>query len=243
MRFKVEFETEKETLPLDYRRKLISYLKDSLEDYNHEIYKAMYKDGHRPKGFCFGIYFLPEVDIAKGGITLHSKRFIANFSTYDVLVGVHLINAFLLKRGKWTSLADTGNKLKVQKVVKLPEHRINSNTVGFKTLSPIAVRDHDRETSKDWYLTFEDEGFEEIWKRNMITEMQGALGRDVSSDVKEMKFKPIKLKKTVVLNYDIYIPSTIGSFVIEGEKYLLDYIYKAGMGSRRALSFGCLDVL
>lgn len=243
MRFKVEFETSKEFLLLDYRRKFVSFLKNALEDYSQDIYKEMYEKGNEPKGFCSSIYFLPEVDIAKEGITLHSKRLVASFSTYDLLIGVHLINAFLLKRNKWSSLADTGNELKVLSVVKLPERPITSNKLSFKTLSPIVIRDHDKNTCQDWYLTFEDDNFEKVWKRNLKTELQASLGRDVSADVDALKFEPIKLKKTVVLNYDIYIPCTIGSFFVKGEKYLLEYLYKAGLGSRRSLSFGCLEIL
>ncbi|MHB8089626.1 MAG: CRISPR-associated endoribonuclease Cas6, partial [Anaerolineaceae bacterium] len=120
---------------------------------------------------------------------------------------------------------------------------ITDNAVRFKILSPIVIRDHDEKEGKDWYLTFEDEGFEEIWKRNLKTELQNTFGRDVSGDINALRIKPIHLKKTVVKSYGIYIPCTIGSLVLEGEKYLLEYLYKAGAGSKRSMGFGCLDVV
>ncbi len=243
MRIKVEFETKKEELPLELRRKFISYLKSAFEDYNPDIFAALYGGGHAPKAFCFGIYFLPEVVIAKEGITLSSRRFNIFFATQDVLMGVHLINAFMLRRNKWFPLADWDNQLKVLTITKVQEHPIMTDTVSFKILSPLVIRDHDEETGKDWYLTFEDEEFEKVWKRNLKSELQNTFGRDVCADIDALQIKPIHLKKTVVLNYGIYIPCTIGSFVLEGEKFLLEYFYKAGIGSRRSLGFGCLDLM
>ncbi|NLI93064.1 MAG: CRISPR-associated endoribonuclease Cas6 [Peptococcaceae bacterium] len=243
MRIKVEFETKQETLPLEYRRKFISYLKSALEDYNEDLYAALYESGHTPKSFCFSIYFLPEATVAKEGVTLHSKRFIACFITPDVLMGVHLINALLGRGKRWVPLADCQNQLKILSVTKVQEYPITGNTVAFKILSPVVVRDHGKKEGRDWYLTFEDEEFESVWKRNLKSELQHTFGRDVRSDVDALQLKPIHLKKTVVLNYGIYIPSTLGNFVLEGEKYLLDYLYKAGIGSKRALGFGCLDIL
>lgn len=243
MRIKIEFETKSEYFPIDYRRKFISYLKGALEDYDQDVFADLYKDGHSPKQFCFSLYFLPEVAITKDGITLHSKRFLVWFTTTDALTGVHLVNALMARRNKWFPIADCKNKLKALSITKVKEYPITSNAVSFKILSPIVIRDHNEEEKKDWYLTFEDENFEEIWKRNLKTELQNSFGRDVSSDISALCIKPIHLRKMVVRSYGIYIPCTIGSLTIEGEKYLLEYLYKAGLGSKRALGFGCLDVV
>ncbi|MDD3654835.1 MAG: CRISPR-associated endoribonuclease Cas6 [Desulfotomaculaceae bacterium] len=241
MRFKIEFETECEELPIDYRRKFLSYLKTAIRDYNQDLFAALY-GGNTPKSFCFSVYFLPEVTVAKDGITLHNKRFHVWFTTQDVLMGVHLINALMVRRNKWFPMADC-NKLKVLSITKVRERHVTGNVVHFKILSPIVIRDHDEKEGKDWYLTFEDDGFEEIWKRNLKSELQNTFGRDVSNDINALRLKPIHLKKTVVKNYGIFIPCTIGSLVMEGEKYLLEYLYKAGVGSRRSMGFGCLDTV
>ncbi|PKM86172.1 MAG: CRISPR-associated endoribonuclease Cas6 [Firmicutes bacterium HGW-Firmicutes-12] len=242
MRIKAEFETASAELPIDYRRKLLSYLKCAFEDYDKELFLALYGGGHAPKSFCFSTYFGPKVIISSNGITLDSKRFTMWFTTPDVLMGVHLVNALMTRRNKWYPIADCQNKLKLLSITKVQEHTITSNVVPFKILSPIVIRDHDEREGKDWYLTHEDDRFEEIWKRNLKTELKSAFGRDVISDIEALQMRPIHLKKTVVLNYDIYIPCTIGSLVLEGDRYLLEYFYKAGVGSRRSLGFGCLNV-
>lgn len=243
MRIKVEFETKAEEFSLEYRRKFISYLKSAFEDYNQDLYAALYENGHTPKSFCFSVYFLPEAKVSREGVTLHSKRFITYFTTPDVLMGIHLINALLGRGNRWFPLADCENQLKVLSVTKMQEYPINANALAFKILSPIIVRDHDRKVGRDWYFTFEDEEFGSVWKRNLKSELRQTFGRDVRSDIDALQIKPIRLKKTVIFNYGIYIPGTIGTFMLEGEKYLLEYLYKAGMGSRRSLGFGCLDVV
>jgi CRISPR-associated endoribonuclease Cas6 len=243
MRVKVEYETKNEGLPLEYRRKYISYLKSAFEDYNQDLYTVLYGPGNAYKSFCFSLYFLPEVKVAKEGISLFSKRFLATFTTPDVLMGVHLVNALMGRRNRWMPLADWDNQIKIASLTKMPEYPITNNAVAFKILSPIVIRDHDEKTGKDWYLTWEDEDFEQVWKRNLQSELRNVFDRDVRSDVEALRIKPVRLRKTVVLHYGIHIPVTIGTFVLEGEKYLLEYLYKSGAGSRRSMGFGCLDVI
>ncbi|ADY55688.1 CRISPR-associated protein Cas6 [Syntrophobotulus glycolicus DSM 8271] len=242
MRIKVELETKEETLPLNYREKFLSYLKKIFEDHNRDIYQALYSSGANYKPLCSAIYFRPEVEIVKTGITLKSKRFVATFTTRDVMMGVHLINALLSRRNHWAPLADTGNQLKITAVTKVREHEM-TDTAAFRILSPVVVRDHDQKEGRDWYLTFEDKLFEAVWKRNLKSELRTVLGRDAGHDVDGLNIKPIQLRKTVVLCYSIYLPCTIGTFALEGEPYLLDYLYKSGLGSKRSLGFGCLDIL
>ena len=242
MRIRIEFETECERLPIDYRRKFLSYLKGAFKEYNQELFTALYGEGHSPKSFCFSVYFVPEVTITKDGINLHSKRFLVWLTSNDVLMGVHLVNAFMTRCNKWFPMADCNNRLKALSITRVKEYLITTNVIHFKILSPIVIRDSNKKEGKDWYLTFEDAGFEEVWKRNLKTELQNIFGRDVSGDITALHINPIHLKKTVVKSYGIYIPCTIGSLVLEGEKYLLEYLYKAGMGSKKALGFGCLDL-
>lgn len=242
MRIKVEFAASDEHLPIDYRRKFLSYLKSAIEDYNSDLYRSLYGEGHAPKSFCSSIYFLPKVTISKDDICLYSKRLYAIFTTRDMLLGIHLVNALMARINKWFALADS-NRLKVISIIKVQEAVINTNAVFFKILSPIVIRDHDEKAERDWYLTFEDDRFEDVWKRNLKTELQAVLKQDVSNDVDGLILKPVALKKTVVKHYGICIPSTVGTMVLEGEKYLLEYLYKAGIGSRRSMCFGCIDVV
>ena len=170
MRIKIEFETECKEIPIDYRGKFLSFIKNAFYDYSLELFTEFYENGSQLKPFCFSIYFVPEVNVGKDGIVLHSKRFIVFFTSPDVLMGVHLVNAFISRRYRWLPFADCNNKLRILSIYKVQEPCVNSNVIPFKILSPIVVRDHNKKTGKDWYYTFEDDGFEEIWKRNLKVE-------------------------------------------------------------------------
>lgn len=243
MRIKIEFETEKENFPIEYRKKFLSYFKSTVKAYNEDLFDAMYNGNHLMKPFCSSIYFLPKVDVTSNGIILSSKRFFVKFTTPDILTAVHILNAFMTSRNKWLPLANCENKVKVLSVSKLKEQKIIGNNIMVKILSPIVVRDHNSETGNDWYLVYEDEKFEAVWKRNLKSELAEVFGRDVTADIDALKIIFVHSKKVVVKNYSIYIPCTMGTMVLEGENYLLEYLYKAGIGSKRSMGFGYVDVI
>lgn len=243
MRIKIEFETENENLPIEYRKKFLSYFKSVIWDYNEDLFAAMYSGKTLMKPFCSSLYFLPEVEISTNGIALASKRFSVKFTTPDILTAVHILNAFVSRKNKWLPLSNCDNKVKVLSVSKINEKKINGNSAMLKILSPIVIRDHNRETGNDWYFVFEDEKFEETWKRNLKSELDTNFSWDVAADIDALKMIPIQLKKVVVKNYNIYVPCTIGTMVLEGENYLLEYLYKAGIGSKRSMGFGYIDVI
>lgn len=195
------------------------------------------------KSFCSSLYFLPEVKISNSGIILSSKRFSVKITTPDILTAVHIFNAFMKRKNKWAPLADSKNRIKILSVNKIPEKKIKSNSAMFKIFSPIVVRNHNCATGNDWYLVFEDADFIEIWKRNLKSEVTKSFGRNVTADIEALKITPVKLKKVVVKNYGIYIPCTIGTLVMEGENYLLEYLYKAGIGSKRSMGFGYVELI
>lgn len=242
MRIKVEFETENPKLPIEYRRKFLSYLKKSIQTYDSDLFDMMY-DGCSKKSFCSSIYFLPEVIIDEKSVELNSKRFFAQFTTTDISIGIHLLNALMMKKNQWVPLSDCQNKIRVISICKLKEKNIEGNCIKAKILSPVIVRDHCKETDKDWYLVYNDPKFEEVFKRNLKSELKDIFNRNVTYDVDALKLTPITLKKIVVKNYGIYIPCTIGSFALEGECYLLEYLYKSGIGSKKSMGFGYIDLL
>ena len=51
MRIKVDFETENPELPIEYRRKFLSYLKNCIKTYDSDIFDMLY-DGSTKKSFC-----------------------------------------------------------------------------------------------------------------------------------------------------------------------------------------------
>ena len=62
-------------------------------------------------------------------------------------------------------------------------------------------------------------------------------------DFKDLKITILKNKIVKVKNYNIVIPSNISILEIQSKPYILDYLYKSGIGSKNAQGFGMVDII
>ncbi len=243
MRFHFICELENNLLPIDYRRKIVSYLKSCIEKSNKDFFEEIYGKGKNAnKEFTMSVYFVPETIIGKDNICVNSKKIIINLSTPDVYTGIQIYNALSSHKFIWYRLSND-NSLRVIKITNEKEKIITQGKAVFNTLSPIVIRDHDKETGKDWFYSFEDENAAEILKRNLKTELEGKFSRDISYDIKMLKIDLIKMSKVIVKSYGLKIPASLGVLSIEGEQYLLQYLYQRGLGSKRSLCFGMVELI
>ncbi|MDP4177447.1 MAG: CRISPR-associated endoribonuclease Cas6 [Bacillota bacterium] len=242
MRFSIYCELEDSNMPLDYRRKLVSFFKYAVCNYDKNLYELLYgKSKNEPKDFCFSVYF-PEAKIGSDEINIKSKKLIINISIYDLELGLYIYNSLIMQQWKFYELS-TYNKIRISNIVFKKEKVIKTDRVKFKTLSPIVIRDHNKMTGKDWYLTFEDNTYEEILKRNLKSQLLSEFGQEVVEHINNLKIINVSMKKVIVKSYDINVACSIGSFILEGKQYLLNYFYKAGLGSKRGLGFSFLDIV
>ena len=59
MRLKLNFDLENEFLPIQYRKSVISFIKQSLSEYNVEYYKKFYNDRDTIiKPYTFAVFFV-----------------------------------------------------------------------------------------------------------------------------------------------------------------------------------------
>lgn len=61
--------------------------------------------------------------------------------------------------------------------------------------------------------------------------------------VDTFRIEPINAKKIVVKYYEKQIECSTGIFKISGDKKLLEYLYKAGMGSNHSAGFGMFQII
>ena len=61
--------------------------------------------------------------------------------------------------------------------------------------------------------------------------------------VDTFKIKPIKAKKIIIKFYEKYIECSTGTFELSGNKELLEYLYKSGMGSKHSAGFGMFQII
>ncbi len=243
MRFHFTFELENEVIDVNYRRKILSFLKNAIEKSDKQFYHELYGNGSNiNKDFTMSVYFVPETQYGTETISVKSKRVIVNMSTPDSLTGIQLYNAMCGQ--KFIKYRFSGeNSLRLVKIQNEKEKLITQNRAVFNTMSPIVIRDHNRETGRDWFYTFEDEPAVDILKRNLEAELSGKFQRDIGYDIRQLKIEFIRMKKVIIKNYELKIPCSLGIFSMEGDQYLLQYLYQRGVGAKRSLCFGMLDLI
>lgn len=237
MRFKMYFELEQPQIDIQYRKSIISYIKHAIQDYDENLYQEIYARNSK-KTFTWAP-ILARPKFGQETIELQDSNFSILFSAYNYLYALHIYNAFLAQQQKKFSLNQ--NSMILKNIVMIPEKTINSNKIQVKMASPIICRNHNRETLKDMYYSFERPEFEKYIRINIEEQMKQ---ENLDSSLLEgFKIMPISSKKAIVKLYEKKIETSIGQFQLEGNKQLLDYLYKAGIGAKKAMGFGLMEIV
>lgn len=241
MRFCIELEFDQNEIPLDYRKYFMSFLKNAFLKYDMEWFNELYHENDpRIKNFTFAIH-LNKPEFGRTAILLSDLKVMLNFSTGDPTIGIHFYNSLLKQLYKPYPFG-AANNIVLKNIRLLKDAVIRSDTVAVSTLSPVVIRQHDRETNLDRYYSFEDEGFKDALKANILASAEGFIGEDIEADINDIEFIPRKVKSVRVLHYGNKIIGNIGSFIIRGKPYLLEFLLLNGCGSRRSQGFGMLQL-
>lgn len=234
MRFKMYFTLENKNIPIDYRRSILSFIKLSLSEYNKEIYDKLYKD-NVVKPYAFSVFFnSPKIDGKK--VIIEDKKFELNLTVSDYEIAILLYNSF--NKQKYKPFSIYQNSWTLQDITLIPEKEINTNKIIVKFQSPLCVRK--RENNKDYYYSYEKEEFKRVLKLN-IEEQLSRSGKDLGL-LNEFEIIPITSKKVVIKFYEKNIECSTGTFELQGEKELLEYLYKSGIGSKHSSGFGMFQI-
>ncbi len=221
-------------LPVDYRRVFLSFFKKSLSSVADGKYyeKYYFNDNRRP--FTFAVN-LPSASFSKECITLGKNEVALTFSTGDNLAGFVFMSAFLAQKDKPFN-TPLGNTLTLKKVSTLPERTVDSNSALVRMYSPLCLREHNREKNQDIYYSVANENFDikskEIIKEQLISD---GFSENLANSVEII---PIDCKKTVVLHYNTYLECSLGNFVLNADKSVINHLLKSGIGSRKSAGFG-----
>ena len=109
-------------------------------------------------------------------------------------------------------------------------------------MSPISVREHFGDNKQTWYHSLNEEAGQEIFLNNLKYQLKNEYGEDKALDIKEVQFEVIANKVVKVKNYGIEVVGNICHIKIYAKPYILDYLYKAGIGSQRSTGFGMVDL-
>ena len=256
MRIKLHFELENNIIPNDYRALILSFIKNNLEKNFKESYKEIYKNKPTMKFFTFSVY-LPKPKIEKDKIELDKNYFNVLFSIYDNKQFIEFYNSFNSMINKdfegneenkkyFYPLKD--NKMELKNITMENEKDILSDSVHIKFLSPLVLRKHkeitinEKRKGKDIYLDFNDNDFIEQLNYSVSRLIKDLNLDGVNSNIKLEPYNNFA-RKTVVSFKDILINSSIGEYKLEGDRKLLNILYKTGIGSRRSEGFGMFTVI
>lgn len=237
MRLKLNFDLENEFLPMQYRKSVISFIKQSLSEYNVEYYKKFYNDRDTIiKPYTFAVFFCnPKFEDDK--IIVEDKRIELNISIADYEASIILYNAFNHQKNTKFSLDKNSWTLKN---INMPlEKQIDTEEITIKFMSPLVVRSHSKD--KDYYYSYNDEQFKDVLKINIKQQLKIT---NISEElVDKLEINAIKPKKVIVKFYEKKIETSTGIFKISGDKELLKYLYDAGIGSKRSSGFGMFQII
>lgn len=238
MRLKLIFKLENNIIDIQYRKSIISWIKNSIQKYDSNLFEETYNHGNKMKSFTFAP-ILPKPIFNKEEIILKDPQFSIVLSEYNYVYGLHLYNSFMKQVNQKYPL--NKNSMTLESIVIIPEKNIKNNSILIKMSSPLIVRNHDRETLKDMYYAYNRPEFSQYLKINI---KRALIAENLDENLlDDFEIKEISPKKIIVSLYEKKIECSIGSFELNGKTELLDYLYKAGIGSKRSMGFGLFEII
>ncbi|EGL83968.1 CRISPR-associated protein Cas6 [Caldalkalibacillus thermarum TA2.A1] len=241
MRIQIPFEVEKEQLPLDYRMGVVSFIKEALRRSDEQYLQKLYPSDSRSfKPFGFSVY-LRGFNLQDDAI--HTKGITVTVSSADPTFILHLYNGALkIKKHSYKN-----HSWKRQRIRMLNEKKIRSDTVLFRTLSPLLIEKKDgTPVSPEDQITYEQEF---NYYADLV--VQQLFNRPLR---RKIQVEPVAMKKVVVKESNhvfqknatqhkyLFFTPYQGLLKLTGDQEDLTCIYQASIGRRRSQGFGLLEI-
>lgn len=242
MRFSVELMLKEEYISKDKNRIIISLLKNCFNSYHAQYYQDQYEGiPNKVKEFTFSLY-MAGCKFLRDEIHIPSKKIILNFSAYTYEDGIIFHNSILTHKGHKYPIK--GNEITIGKIRLIEEKPIYNNEATFITKSPIVIREHKGDNKNTWYHSIGTEQGQVIMLENLKHQLKGVFGDEAENDLKDLQINVIgEAKQVKVKNYGIEVLANIVKINIKAKPYIIDYFYKAGIGSKRGSGFGMLEMV
>lgn len=166
---------------------------------------------------------------------------ILNYSTYDTKDGIMFYNSFLKNKGLKYPIKD--NELTINRINLVREKTIIDDEAIFTTLSPISVREHNGDNKKTWYHSLTEKEGQAVFMNNLKYQLLDYFGEERLLDINEVEFEVLKNKEVKVKHYGIEVLANICTLKMRAKPYILDFLYKGGIGSQRSSGFGMVDLV
>ena len=232
----IDSELKNPELPIDFRPAFVSLIKAALSKHSNDLYLNWYGDQTgKSKSFTFSVY-LPDAQFTKEKVHLRGEFIKWQISTAELSDGIDLYNALL--EFKTRHPLKYGNAITVTKCAIQNTTPISESEIKIRFKSPLIVRDH-KSDNIDKYLTYDDIDFEQMFK--IVVENQ--LHADNIESNFDVKLVPVSPKKTVVKVFGMHMRASYGVYLLQSDPQLLNYLFQAGLGSRRNLGFGMFEIV
>lgn len=238
MRYGVMISLDKDEIPKDKNRMILSYIKHHLNALDNDFFESLYADGEtNRKDFTFSLY-MGDCEFKRDVIKIPKKQIYLNFSTYNLLAAIEFYNA--ITRGLNKKYIYKGIGMTAEKIQPKQEVIFKEDKAIFKTLSPCVVRQHNQITNKDWFHSLDTDKGQKIFLENLKYQLLNSIAES-EYDIDDIEISVIKNKEVKVKHYDIEVLSNLCVFEMHAKPYILDYFYNAGVGSFKSTGFGMLS--
>lgn len=235
-KLKLVFELNRNVVPNNLNIVFASFLKNTLQIYNNNLYKQMFCDkGKKNRQYCYSLLMKP-INREKGYVILQDNQFGVELTDlkFDELLAIY--NAFCLKLKQKEYYPMKNNSMMLCNVQLKMYRPLISNHVIVKMKSPLIVRSYN--DNGEQYLNFDDENFEKVLNQSI----QRFLTENGMKNV-DVIVKPIKAKKTVINLYKFKVNASLGFFEIKGDPQLISVLCYSGIGSCRSAGAGMFRVV
>lgn len=236
MRVLLTFKLANDKFTKNYRNFLMSYFKFALSKEYIDVFNTYFNNDAAIKNYSFSVY-IKDMKYEDNLIVSPTKSIKMILSSNDYSFVTALYNSLLINKGRKMDI-NPDNKIFLERISLIHLDEIKEDTITIKTLSPILVRDRDRERNKDYYVTVNDSNFIEKLNFNLIY-----LATHLNLNIDNLKISPIKVRKVVVPLFKVNYDANDGLFELSGNIETLNTLYKVGIGSRRGEGFGLFELV
>lgn len=226
MRFNCKILLTKNELPLEYRRCIISFLKNAIsETKNVEFFEKYFsKDVVSKKPYTFFCQ-IPVLKKEHDKFLLKNNEITLHFSTKDTFTYFLFRNALSDQKNK-PFLITNHNFIIITNIYDEVEKDITSDAVIAKTRGNIVICETNGNNKERKYFSFGDENFvEKFFERTGLT------------------ITPIECKTVKTLHFSSPISTTVGTFLLQGSKDKIKEAYLNGIGDRSSQGYGYIDII
>jgi len=237
MRIIAEFALRQPNVPIDYYTVFQSFIKTALSRSDKPYYEELYKT-NKMKDFSFAAIFNKPI-FQDDRILLDNLSVSFVVSSSDIELIIRFYNSFLsLKKEEFPLAFGNSMSLKTIRQVHLPV--VMGNQAYIKFISPLLVRDHDAQTNRDYYLSYDDPSFFRVLVNSIKAQGIEILGKDITQG---LMIVPVKPCRTVIKTFGNKLNGNLGIYKLTGSPFSINYLLNSGVGSRRSQGFGLFNLL